>query len=78
MCKLYKEVSGVMCAAHSETLTSGYNLKMTARVALLTRNIVIEGGSYPDMFKESFGARVIVGKAVYNGISRNGEQPFCH
>ncbi|KAK7105773.1 hypothetical protein V1264_017108 [Littorina saxatilis] len=58
--------------AHSETLSSGYNLKLTARVALLTRNIVIEGASYTDMEKESFGARVIVGKAVYNGVSRSG------
>ncbi|XP_076438726.1 fibrocystin-L-like isoform X2 [Babylonia areolata] len=58
--------------AHSETLTSGDNLKLTSRVALLTRNIVIEGGSYPDLVKESFGARVIVGKTVFDGESRNG------
>ena len=71
------DVVSVMWAAHSETLTSGYNLKLTARVALLTRNIVIEGGSYPDLVKESFGARIIVGRAVYNGVSRNGEQTLC-
>ena len=59
--------------AHSETLTSGYNLKMTSRVALLTRNIVIEGGDYTNLESESFGARIVVGSTVYDGVSRNGE-----
>lgn len=52
---------------------SGQDLKMVARVALLTRNIVIEGGAYDTMETESFGARVIVGRTVYNSVSRSGE-----
>ncbi|KAK7468036.1 hypothetical protein BaRGS_00036740, partial [Batillaria attramentaria] len=58
--------------AHTETLSNGYTLKMTARVALLTRNIVIEGADYPEMETESFGARILVGKTVYNGESGQG------
>jgi hypothetical protein len=61
-------------AAHTETLASGDLIKMTARVAVLTRNIKIEGASYPNMIKESFGARVLVGKSVFNGVSRSGKK----
>jgi hypothetical protein len=59
--------------AHTETLTSGQVLKMTARVALLTRNIKIEGAPYAQMDAESFGARVIVSKSVWNGEPRSGK-----
>ena len=57
-------------------MNNGVNLKLTSRVALLTRNIVIEGASYPEQEKQSFGARVIVGKAVIDGVSRAGQWSF--
>ncbi|XP_071828580.1 fibrocystin-L-like isoform X3 [Apostichopus japonicus] len=40
---------------------------LAAEVGLLTRNIVIEGADYDDLFEESFGARVLVGKFNQGG-----------
>lgn len=41
-------------------------VRIAAEVGLLTRNIKIEGGEYPDMDKEAFGGRVIVGQVDKN------------
>ena len=48
--------------AHSETI-NGYDVTMTAKVGLLTRNIKIEGADTPagSLQDQSFGARVLVG-----------------
>lgn len=60
------------CSAYSKQLTSGLDLKLSSRVALLTRNIVIEGVAYDSMDNQSFGARVLVGRGVEDGVSLSG------
>lgn len=40
------------------------SIKMAAEVGLLTRNIKIEGGAYAKQESQSFGARIVVGRAV--------------
>jgi hypothetical protein len=35
---------------------------MAAEVGLLTRNIRVEGATYDKLYKESFGARILVGQ----------------
>ncbi|KAJ8026005.1 Fibrocystin-L [Holothuria leucospilota] len=45
---------------------------LSAEVGLLTRNIIIEGADYDDLFEESFGARVLVGKFNQNGEEFKG------
>ncbi|KAL8612388.1 hypothetical protein ACOMHN_020143 [Nucella lapillus] len=49
--------------AHTQTLASGEKLEMRARVARLTRNIVVEGRSYDGLMAESYGARIVFGRA---------------
>ncbi|KAG7251316.1 hypothetical protein CRUP_021887, partial [Coryphaenoides rupestris] len=45
---------------------------LSADVGLLTRNIKIEGQDYPELFQESFGARVLVGTYSWAGIDYKG------
>ncbi|XP_078617867.1 fibrocystin-L-like isoform X2 [Branchiostoma floridae x Branchiostoma japonicum] len=44
------------------TLDDGTTYTMAAEVGLLTRNVKIIGDDYPNLFKESFGARLMVSK----------------
>ena len=55
--------------AHTETV-NGETFTMAAEVGLVSRNIKIEGEEYPDLYTESFGARVIV------GITADTEQSY--
>ena len=56
----------------NDTYRSSYT--MAAEVGLLTRNIVIEGGWYDDMYKENFGARLIVGSfTTASGLKYRGK-----
>eukprot|EP00795_Rhopilema_esculentum_P009048 gene9048-16692_t len=50
-------------------------LRMAAKVGLLTRNVVIEGGDYPagSLGQESFGCRVLVGSYIDAGVSYRGK-----
>jgi len=41
-------------------------------VALLTRNIKIIGQEYPEMYTQSYGARVLVGSFFSGGIDYRG------
>lgn len=59
------ETHSVPGTVHSYTLA--------ADVALLTRNIKIIGEEYPDMMKESFGARLLVGSFSSGGIDYKGK-----
>ncbi|XP_039978517.1 PKHD1 like 1, tandem duplicate 1 [Xiphias gladius] len=54
---------------------SGTSLSYTlaADVGLLTRNIKIIGQEYPDMMRESFGARLLVGTYSWAGIDYKGK-----
>ncbi|KAJ8026136.1 Fibrocystin-L [Holothuria leucospilota] len=45
---------------------------LSAEVGLLTRNIIIEGADNDDIFEESFGARVFVGKFNHSGEELTG------
>ncbi|KAJ8026384.1 Fibrocystin-L [Holothuria leucospilota] len=56
---------------------------LSAEVGLLTRNIIIEGAGYKNLFNESFGARVIVGTFFqdgeeFNGLARISNVQFKH
>ena len=51
---------------------NGNNINLQAVVALLTRNIKIEGEDYDNLFSESFGARVLVGENFIDGESHSG------
>ncbi|XP_065804470.1 fibrocystin-L [Labrus bergylta] len=57
---------------HSVSGTS-YSYTLAADVALLTRNIKIIGEEYEDMMKESFGARLLVGSFMSEGINYRGK-----
>ena len=62
-----------MCfTAHQETLSNGLEVKLGAGVGLLTRNIKSVGESYDDIYKESFGARVLVGLVSVDGQTYTG------
>ena len=55
---------------------------MRAEVGLLTRNIKIEGAYYEDLFEQSYGARVLVGKMHvgkwhHNRIRYKGKICLC-
>ncbi|CAF94000.1 unnamed protein product, partial [Tetraodon nigroviridis] len=56
---------------HSVSGTS-FSYTLAADVALLTRNIRIIGEEYPEMMKESFGARLLVGTYSSAGINYKG------
>ncbi|XP_033757813.1 fibrocystin-L-like [Pecten maximus] len=73
---LYKHV------VHSETL-GGRTINLGAEVGLLSRNVKIVGEDYSKMFKESFGARTLVGTAQqgiteYIGYARLSNVEFFH
>ncbi|XP_033119893.1 fibrocystin-L-like [Anneissia japonica] len=59
--------------AETHTLSDG-SLTYTeaAEVGLLSRNIRIIGADYNNLFEESFGARVLVGKFVQEGLEYKG------
>ena len=57
--------------AHTESV-GGKNVEMKAEVALLSRNIKVEGVEYEDMEQESFGCRVLIGQGYRNGDSHSG------
>ena len=57
--------------AHTEKI-AGKVIQLRATVALLTRNIRIEGLDYPLMQRESFGARILVGQGYFNRESHSG------
>ncbi|TSK31508.1 Fibrocystin-L [Bagarius yarrelli] len=46
---------------------------LTGDVGLLSRNIKIIGEGYPDLYKESFGARVLVGSFSTGGLNYRGK-----
>ncbi|XP_077992871.1 fibrocystin-L-like [Glandiceps talaboti] len=57
----------------THTVNNGaWTYTMAAEVGLLTRNIVIEGEDYDDMFDESFGGRVLVGSFYQSGTEYTG------
>ncbi len=58
--------------AHTETV-GNKDIKLGALVAVLTRNIRIEGAEYADMESESHGARVLVGNGLIDGESHSGQ-----
>ncbi|GFN92112.1 fibrocystin-l [Plakobranchus ocellatus] len=60
------------------TTIDGTTLEMKAEVALLTRNIKIEGNEYTGSESESFGARVLVGQTFYDGEQRAGFGQFSN
>ncbi|KAL4228989.1 Fibrocystin-L [Mactra antiquata] len=69
--------------AISEILSNGEAINVGAGVGLLTRNIKIIGEDYTDLYKESFGARVLVGLVVsegrtYTGYARLSNVEFYH
>ena len=53
----------------------GFRFSMSAKVALLTRNIVIEGANEParSLEDQSFGCRVLVGKYTQSGLTHVGK-----
>ncbi|KAM6974364.1 PKHD1 like 1, tandem duplicate 1, partial [Tautogolabrus adspersus] len=57
---------------HSVSGTS-YSYTLAADVALLTRNIKIIGEEYEEMMQESFGARLLVGTFISDGITYRGK-----
>lgn len=48
--------------------------RLAGDVGLLSRNIKIIGGDYPDLYSESFGARVLVGSFSAGGLNYRGIQ----
>ncbi|KAG7317211.1 hypothetical protein KOW79_019509 [Hemibagrus wyckioides] len=49
------------------------NYSLSGDVGLLSRNIKIIGGDYPDLISESFGARVLVGSFSSGGFNFRGK-----
>ncbi|XP_022094388.1 fibrocystin-L-like [Acanthaster planci] len=75
------QINGSFAYRHVADYTADYTL--AAEVGLLTRNIKIEGNDYDLLFKESFGARVIVGRffqsgTEYKGYARISNVQFFH
>ncbi|XP_069121982.1 fibrocystin-L-like [Argopecten irradians] len=68
--------------AHTETV-GGQTINLGAEVGLLSRNVKVVGEAYSKMFKESFGARTLVGTAQegtteYIGFARLSNVEFFH
>ncbi|XP_061168814.1 fibrocystin-L-like [Saccostrea echinata] len=71
--------------AHTET-AGNKSMTMAAEVGLLTRNIRVEGATYDKLYKESFGARIVVGRTqdpnntnlLYIGFARISNVEFYH
>lgn len=57
----FKTILIFFFTAMEETFSNGEKYSMRAEVGLLTRNIRIIGAEYPEMYTQSYGARVIVG-----------------
>ncbi|KAL5019598.1 hypothetical protein ScPMuIL_002490 [Solemya velum] len=53
--------------AYTENLPGGDVVTMAAEVGVLTRNIKVMGKDYDDMFRQSFGARIVVGISSHDG-----------
>jgi len=53
-------------------LSNGQNISVSAAVGLLTHNIKIIGEDYNKLYKQSFGARVIVGLVTSQGQTYTG------
>ncbi|XP_013405337.2 fibrocystin-L [Lingula anatina] len=69
--------------AFSETLANGVTYEIAAEVGLLSRNIKIIGATYDNLYVESFGARLIVGRFIqsgteYRGYARISNVEFYH
>ena len=45
---------------------------MAAEVGLLTRNVKIMGGEYPEMSSQAFGGRILVGQYGSEGLVYSG------
>ncbi|XP_051826954.1 fibrocystin-L [Antechinus flavipes] len=63
--------------------STGQNYTLAADVGILSRNIKIIGEDYPGLFKESFGARVLVSSftenvVTYKGNARISNVEFYH
>uniref|UniRef100_A0A7N4NVE6 Fibrocystin-L n=1 Tax=Sarcophilus harrisii TaxID=9305 RepID=A0A7N4NVE6_SARHA len=63
--------------------STGQNYTLAADVGILSRNIKIIGENYPGLFKESFGARVLVSSftenvVTYKGNARISNVEFYH
>ncbi|KAJ8313314.1 hypothetical protein KUTeg_009100 [Tegillarca granosa] len=66
---------------HKETLSTGEKLDLSAQVGLLTRNIKIVGGDYPNMQQDSYGVTVKVGmtsmdSSTFTGYARISNVEF--
>ena len=64
-------------SVYRETFADGQALDLAAPVGLLTRNIKIIGEDHPKLYKESYGARVLVGlqsskEQSYTGMCSGG------
>ena len=59
----------------SQYSVKGFNFSMSAKVALLTRTIIIEGANEParSLEDQSFGCRVLVGKYTQSGLTYVGK-----
>lgn len=62
----------IFLSVHSETLSTGVQLDLGAAVGLLTHNIKVIGEDYSKLYKESFGARVLVGLVTSQGQTYTG------
>ncbi|KAH3704517.1 hypothetical protein DPMN_079573 [Dreissena polymorpha] len=68
---------------HQETLSNGYQIDVGAAVGLLTHNIKVIGQDYNNLYKESFGARILVATLQYKertftGYARLSNVEFYH
>ncbi|XP_048777455.2 fibrocystin-L-like isoform X3 [Ostrea edulis] len=64
-----------------ESFSNGEKYSMRAEVGLLSRNVKIIGAVYPNMFSDSYGARVLVGVTAdptrrYTGFARLSNVEF--
>ncbi|XP_071946075.1 fibrocystin-L-like [Antedon mediterranea] len=69
--------------AETTTIEDGLTYTEAAEVGLLSRNIKIIGADYNDLYEESFGARVLIGKFQqdgneYKGYARISNVEFYH
>ncbi|XP_052063080.1 fibrocystin-L-like [Mytilus californianus] len=64
--------------AHEETI-NGKTLSVKAEVGLLSRNIIVEGEDYSDLYPESFGGYILVGaSSIGTGYARISNVEFYH
>lgn len=77
--KMYIQSNLIICStAAVENYTvpgTSQTYRLAGDVGLLSRNIKIIGGDYPDLYTESFGASVLVGSFSVGGIDYTGIQP---